>query len=448
MKRSFQKGNRVWSVECVGKRLTTTSGVAGCKPQSKTNGYGSAGATKDRLRADARLELQAGYVETTFRGELPLDDPTARGLLEALAENPDDLASHMAFADWLGEQADDRLIAWGEFMRLQLAQERAPPIPKRESPDQQRMEDLRDDYEMHWLGEELAKPALGMGIASGPSYHWIRPQRYARGWLDSLAVFGLDKVMAGALAKPTILRLLANLDIINSTPYLKDGSLALLARSSVMANVRHLYLQANGSDAGLNALIAGMPRLKSLRLAVVGLDPRRLFSMPSLTSLDTLEVVGPMRYHVQNLAANPVLANIRRLALNTTTKLEAGDFDDWPGQLGDEEIHTICYSPRLKGLRELALHGVEIGHVGSHALGDSDLLARLELLDLTRGNLDDDCARIIASSPDFARVPRVILDGNYLSPSMVRRLRQINKGVRAKDQREPHEFDLDLGDYE
>src|SRR3954471_625645 len=40
-------------------------------------------------------------------------------LEQALVENPDDLASHMAYADYLTEQGDPR----GEFVRVQLALE-------------------------------------------------------------------------------------------------------------------------------------------------------------------------------------------------------------------------------------------------------------------------------------------------------------------------------------
>ena len=86
------------------------------------------------------------------------------------------------------------------------------------------------------------------------------------------------------------------------------------------------------------------------------------------------------------------------------------------------------------GLRELALHSVVISPNGCRTLGNSGILSRLELLDLTGGDLDDASAAALAECPDFARIPRVILDKNFIEPGMVRRLRQINRGVQAKNQ--------------
>ena len=440
MKRSFQKGNHLWAIESVGKRVTTTWGVVGRKPQSKSAAHGSINAALWELHAQARLKLRAGYAETTFRGDLPLAHPTAEGLIEALTENPDDLAAHMAFADWLSEQADDRLTAWGEFMRLQLAQEQTPPVGKRKTPDMRRIEELRGDFEMHWLGEKLAIPLLGLGtedLRNRSRYaHDTQTRRYVRGWLDSLTMFGLDKELARAMAGSKALRLLRTLEISELEGDYEDGSLAVLAKSTVLANVRHLRFIAYGPDSGLTSLIRSMPQLKSLRLAVDGLEPGSLFAMPSLASLHTLEVIGPVRFQLEKLAANPAMGHLRRLALNMAA--DSDDIFDEPEEyLSDDEIHAICYAPYLTGLKELALHWVETTDDDAwRPFAESGILARLDLLDLTRSNLHDRSVEILAASPDFARIPRVILDENYLEPLTVRRLRQINKGVEAHDQRD------------
>jgi uncharacterized protein (TIGR02996 family) len=44
-------------------------------------------------------------------------DPTRAALETALFDHPDDLATHMAYADLLREQGDPR----GEFIQVQLA---------------------------------------------------------------------------------------------------------------------------------------------------------------------------------------------------------------------------------------------------------------------------------------------------------------------------------------
>ena len=450
MKRSFRKGNHLWAVESVGKRVTTTWGVVGGKTQSKSITHGNTSEAKLQLWTDARLKQRAGYAETTFRGDLPLDDPTAQSLIEALAEDPDDLASHMAFADWLSEQADDRLTAWGEFMRLQLAQERSPPTGKRKTPDMRRIEELRDDYEMHWLGERLAIPLLDMGTDDrriGKGISRFLPEHYKRGWLNLLEV-NLDRALAREMGKAGVLKLLRTLAISNNR---EEGTLAILAKSSVLANVRHLMIFAFTPDGGLNGLLCSMPRLESLCLGVLRLAPGTLFSMPSLASLDTLEVVGPVNYNVKKLAANPALANLRRLALNMAKGIYP-IFENEPGHLRDAEIRAICNSPHLKGLKELALHSVGITRRGCNAFVDSGIFARLELLDLTRGNFDDVSIEILAACPHFARIPRVILDENYLGEETVLRLRRINEGVEATDQRnileDDDDFDELMGDFD
>ena len=72
MKRTFQKGNHLWAIESVGKRVTTTWGVVGGKTQSKSVAHGNSSGAKLQLWTDARLKLRAEYAETTFRGDLPL----------------------------------------------------------------------------------------------------------------------------------------------------------------------------------------------------------------------------------------------------------------------------------------------------------------------------------------------------------------------------------------
>src|SRR5919108_156006 len=87
--------------------------------------------------------------------------PPARGTLRealesALADNPDDLASHMAYADFLTEQGDPR----GEFIRVQLAlEDESVPAGERKRL-RQRERELLDAHEREWLGE-LAPILLG-----------------------------------------------------------------------------------------------------------------------------------------------------------------------------------------------------------------------------------------------------------------------------------------------
>jgi uncharacterized protein (TIGR02996 family) len=74
---------------------------------------------------------------------------TTREALEtALAESPDDLILHSAYADFLMEQGDPR----GEFIRLQLlAEQVADPVEQHELLS--KAHELRTQHEQDWLGE-------------------------------------------------------------------------------------------------------------------------------------------------------------------------------------------------------------------------------------------------------------------------------------------------------
>src|SRR5262245_131011 len=76
-------------------------------------------------------------------------DPLRAALEDALADNPDDLASHAAYADYLSEQGDPR----GEFVRVQLALEDESLSPAQRDALRRRERELLDAHERGWLGE-------------------------------------------------------------------------------------------------------------------------------------------------------------------------------------------------------------------------------------------------------------------------------------------------------
>src|SRR5262249_39601743 len=71
-----------------------------------------------------------------------------RAALEAaIAEDPDDLASHAAYADYLVEQGDPR----GEFIQVQFALESVTTTDQRRQELQAREKDLLAAHEAEWL---------------------------------------------------------------------------------------------------------------------------------------------------------------------------------------------------------------------------------------------------------------------------------------------------------
>src|SRR5215469_15538596 len=131
-----------------------------------------------------------------------------QALEEALFANPDDLASHMAYADWLAEQGDPR----GEFIQVQLALEgQAKPADERKRL-QQREQDLLAAHEAEWLGP-LAPVLLDRKNISEfrRQQGYVSRWRWARGWLDDLYLWQLKVAVARALADCPTARLLRRL---------------------------------------------------------------------------------------------------------------------------------------------------------------------------------------------------------------------------------------------
>src|SRR5436305_9160952 len=93
----------------------------------------------------------------------------------ALVENPDDRATHMAYADFLAEQGDPR----GEFIQVQLALEDAGLPARQRQLLQQREQELLQTHQREWLGD-LAPYLLDQQGAR--DWRGWNQFRFARGW--------------------------------------------------------------------------------------------------------------------------------------------------------------------------------------------------------------------------------------------------------------------------
>ena len=103
--RSFKyaddKSYKFWKIELEGSSYTVGFGRIGSKGQTKTKDFPTAEAAQKAYDKIIAEKLAEGYVETT-----PSAPPTGtESVLErAVLEDPDDLAAHSAYADWLGQE--------------------------------------------------------------------------------------------------------------------------------------------------------------------------------------------------------------------------------------------------------------------------------------------------------------------------------------------------------
>src|SRR5262245_19761650 len=142
------KSNKFWDIDLKGKGFTVTFGKVGTKGQTQLKSFpdeATARKAHDKLVAE---KLARGYVETGAP-KAPAPSPLRRSLEEALAEDPDDLAAHMAYADFLTEQGDPR----GELIQVQLALEDTGRKGDERARLLRREKELLKQHARQWLGD-------------------------------------------------------------------------------------------------------------------------------------------------------------------------------------------------------------------------------------------------------------------------------------------------------
>lgn len=367
--------------------------------------------------------------------------PSLRDALEsALIENPDDLATHCAYADYLQEQGDPR----GEFIQLQLALE----DPQRTDSDQRRLQrradELQEAHQRQWLGT-LADELIG--TIEGRVEYWSERERpyeirFYRGWLDRIVrragnnrYSDLGKLMCQA----PITRLLRSLILEYD-----EGAMEQLIHSRFLGNLRFLQVgsrvgQAENSQRPFQGIlvskfVAKFPRLEQLFFFAAGLGLNYLFSLPTLTALNTLQVGRLDQQNVLgHLASNPALGNLAHLWLRSQAR--------WPSCVDLAGVRAILQSTHLRSMTHLRLHCSDLGDVGCTEIVTSGILKRLKVLDLRHGEISDTGARILADSPDLRRLELLDIERNALTQSGIDALRRVlGPALRADNQQTAEEL--------
>lgn len=344
-------------------------------------------------------------------------------LESALVENPNDLATHYAYADYLQEQGDPR----GEFIQIQLAFE----DPQRSEAERQRLQAramaLLREHKREWLGilaDELFSPIelagwTFSGKNSRPEYH------FARGWLDALIL----REVAGYIRRTDLgpllclapeARLMRKLileyddglvEALLDSPYLLNLRVFQLGRSARSAD----FLWSHVSSPLLAELIAKLPRIEELRLFVREFDAARLFNLSNMSSLRILQVYNfNQRHPLEVLAANASLGSLTHLLLHP-----CGSRIELTG------ARAIVNSPHLRSLTHLQLHRSDLGDVGCTEIVTSGILKRLKMLDLRYGEITDAGARILADCPDLRRLELLDIERNALTQTGIDALRRV-----------------------
>jgi uncharacterized protein (TIGR02996 family) len=435
-----KKSAMFWKVELQGDLIVTLEGEAGTAGTRENIGAKDPAQAKKKYDRLIKQKLAAGYVETT--PVPPPVPPMQQALEEALVEGPDDLAAHMAYADYLSDQADRASQARGEFVRVQLALEDERKSAAERKRLRQREKALLAQHGRGWLGEDLAVFLLD-GRADDLSEAWWEVSgpraefAFARGWLDHLKIDYLTEDYGFTLAHASSARLLRRLTIQSvwwqGRPYL------WLNQSPYLGNVRVLEVQGSyGIDA--DEFATHLPRLEELELTASHSDPDAVFRCHTLKHLRKLTAEAFTECDIEALAANPAMANLTHLSLHP----HAMDEEERTAYIRLKDVRALVRSRHLKSLTHLTLRLSDAGDAGCREVVASGVLKRLKELDLGPGCVTDEGARLLAACPDLRHLQRLDLSRNRLTKAGAQALKQTGVEVTAKDQQRPG----DDGEYD
>jgi uncharacterized protein (TIGR02996 family) len=371
--RSFvrQRDDRYWGIERQDCLVFVTRGYLGGRVKTLTKEFASPEKAEEETQRLVREKLAQRFVETTRALS-----PQRQALEDALVANPDDLASHMAYADWLSEQDDPR----GEFIQVQLALEDPKRTREERKQLRKREQDLLEEHTLPWLGRLAG---------------WLLDGRkdcrfeFARGWIDNLHVPLLDTATAHLLAHAPELRLLRRLRIINCPD------------------------ETDGGDAGAN------PPSPDSRPGLVPLSNASVLGNVRVFQLG--ELLGDTRRTHAN--GSPVASLVRRFSRLEELNLNARYVD----------LDALFRAVHERKLRALRCDRLRFTAEHCSALVRSGVLSHLKVLQLWNADLSDGAAEILAGGPELKRLELLDVSFNMLNAPGLDALRATGVNLRAEN---------------
>jgi uncharacterized protein (TIGR02996 family) len=474
------KSHKFWNIELTGTSFTVTYGKVGTQGQTQTKSFPD--VTRARKEHDKLVaeKLKKGYSETTPTST-PAPTPTSplrQALESALVENPDDLATHSAYADHLTEQGDPR----GEFIQTQLALENPALTAQERKKLEKRETELLTQHGKQWLGE-VGRFLVGDWSGPDKPYHFV----FHRGWLDLVRALPVPEALFAALAQCPEARLLRRLEIVydmryhpfefhqfllplngvlNKQEVVDTNSLDVyeaptvmpsLLESPYLTNLRAFKFGFSDSPGLLGHstmvrpfdnrdaqqvidLLAKCPRLDELYLNIDLLGIDRLFALDTLDNLRVLQYYYGTTY-APGGGANPypldILANNASLRNLTTLRLHPGR----DTTIDLDQLDTILNARHLPALVHFQVHMTTFVRQGAQHIIQSGALRRLKHLDIGYGNLTDQGARLLAACPDLKHLDTLDVTRNALTDDGIATLRATGVNVVADNQHPEGEED-------
>lgn len=467
---SDEKSQKFWNITLSGKTYTVTFGKVGTKGRFQVKDFpdeDKARAAYDKAIAE---KLTKGYTETTPVPAVPAT-PLQHSLEMALVENPEDLAAHSAYADYLAEQGSPL----GEFIQIQLALAAKPTETERVRL-QARESALLTLHAQTWLGDA---GRFLVGHWSAPDQPW--DYSFARGWPDKIRLLPFPEAVLASVCREPRMRLLSRLEVLYDMRYhpfdfetVMQGVSAALQGEEEESDWEDSY-----EPVSLLATVLASPMLRNLRSVKLGFsdsaDPlvhsTMINAFGDFTASDVIQLLQQCQRleelylnahvgHIENLFASPALRNLRVLQyyFGSTTWVDANQPPPGyplavlagnsalqrlttlrlhPGRdtiIGTQELRPLVRSPNLPSLTHLQIQMTNFGDEGARIIVESGILRQLETLDLAYGNLTDAGAQILAECSDLRHLKTLNVSRNALTGQGINALREMGIQVLADNQ--------------
>ncbi len=349
--------------------------------------------------------------------------PDARAIEETIDRDPEVVEPYLVYADLLQAAGDPR----GELIMLQP--DDRPPAPDLEAAAK-RLLSTHAEYFLGALNDH--REALEL--------------RWQRGFIRSASIVWPSDTTAAlvetllALPSSRYLRALALEEIDDDTDLHEAFEILIRRRPKHLTSLRigpdsdPKYSNWNDQEAGdLTELLRAFPDLEELTIRA----RRATFGeveLPKLRSL-RLETTALTFEHL--------------LALTTRTWPSLEELTLWFGassygaSIRAEDLSSLLSGRTLPRLRRLALQNVEFADdLCSHLLHASELISRLDALDLAMGTMTDEGAETLCFGAKILKPLRLLdVRNNYIGSGMRKRLAALEPAVLDRPQRRVDDYD-------
>jgi len=428
--------NKFWDITLSGESFTTRWGRIGTDGQEKTWSFDDAATARKEYDKLVREKVKKGY-QLVGEGEEGAS-ASAPELEAAILQDPDSVEAYLVYGDWLQRQGDPR----GRLIALQHA-----AMEARGEEAEQLQEEVSAFIEEHQdaLLGSLVEAMDAAGLEDDLQVEWrlgfIRSARVGR--KDSYSERDIAALVKELLAHPSARFIqeltigMVSFDGINAYEGVLAGLTEVLTRLGGSKTLRRLFIgdfeypgdkEISASHlADVSPLYTLLPNLRALRLRGACAELGDI-DLPELREF-TLETGGLPRAAVESITT----AKWPKLE-----RLEVWFGGDHPGQERRvEELQPILEGRGLPNLKALGLCNAEFTDALCRVLPGAKVLPRLERLDLSRGTLSDEGARLLAeNAAAFAHLQHLDVTENALTEEGQRLVAALCPSVSAGNQRD------------